>query len=90
MPKRVRPEFYWIESKQLYRKRVKCKDGGWHDAYGRTKEICRQRAKELEILEKLETVTPILESGLIYNLLFQEFYQEDIQNFKKLFSILIS
>ncbi len=46
-----------------------------------------KRAKELEILEKLETVTPILESGLIYNLLFQEFYQEDIQNFQKLLEI---
>lgn len=46
-----------------------------------------KRTKELEILEKLETVTPILENGLIYNLLFQDFYQEDIQNFKKLLEI---
>ncbi|SEQ24436.1 two-component system, response regulator YesN [Lachnospiraceae bacterium NE2001] len=46
-----------------------------------------KRTKELEILEKLETVTPILESGLIYNLLFQDFYQEDILNFKKLLEI---
>ena len=42
-----------------------------------------KRAKELEILEKMETVTPIIENGLIYNLLFQDFFQEDIQNFKK-------
>lgn len=62
MPKRVRPEFYWIESKQLYRKRVKCKDGGWHDAYGRTKEICRQRAKELEKIYSSSNYVPA--SGL--------------------------
>ncbi|MCR5226702.1 MAG: response regulator [Eubacterium sp.] len=47
----------------------------------------QKRTKELEILEKLETVTPIIENGLIYNLLFQDFYQEDIQNFKKLLEI---
>lgn len=46
-----------------------------------------KRARELEILEKMETVTPIIESGLIYNLLFQDFYMDDIQNFKKLLEI---
>ena len=43
-----------------------------------------KRTKELEVLEKLETVTPILENGFIYNLLFQDYFQDDIQNFKKL------
>ena len=46
-----------------------------------------KRSRELEILEKMETVTPILESGLIYNLLFQDFFKEDIESFKKLLEI---
>ncbi|MBP3718815.1 MAG: response regulator [Eubacterium sp.] len=46
-----------------------------------------KRAKELEILEKMETVTPIIENGLVYNLLFQDYFQEDIMNFKKLLEI---
>ena len=48
MPKRNRPEFYWIASRQLYRKRVKGPDGRWHDAYGKTREICRAHARALE------------------------------------------
>ena len=46
-----------------------------------------KRTKELEILEKIETVTPIIESGFIYNLLFQDFFKEDIESFKKLLEI---
>ncbi len=46
-----------------------------------------KRTRELAILEKMETVTPILENGLVYNLLFQEFSGEDIENFKKLLEI---
>ncbi len=46
-----------------------------------------KRTKELEILEKMETVTPILESGFIYNLLFQDFFKEDIESFKKLLEV---
>ena len=46
-----------------------------------------KRSRELEILEKMETVAPIIESGLIYNLLFQDFYKEDIENFKKVLEI---
>ena len=46
-----------------------------------------KRSRELEILEKMETVTPIIENGLIYNLLFQDFYKEDIENFKKVLEI---
>lgn len=46
-----------------------------------------KRTRELAILEKMETVTPILESGLVYNLLFQDFSGEDIDNFKKLLEI---
>ena len=46
-----------------------------------------KRTRELAILEKMETVTPILESGLVYNLLFQDYCGEDIENFKKLLEI---
>lgn len=46
-----------------------------------------KRTRELAILEKMETVTPILENGLVYNLLFQDFSGEDIENFKKLLEI---
>ena len=46
-----------------------------------------KRSRELEILEKMETVTPIIENGLIYNLLFQDFYKDDIENFKKVLEI---
>ena len=41
-----------------------------------------KRSRELEILEKMETVTPIIESGLIYNMLFQDLFKEDLENFK--------
>ncbi len=46
-----------------------------------------KRAKELLIKEKLETVIPILENGFIYNLLFREFFEEDIENYKSLLDI---
>ena len=46
-----------------------------------------KRSRELEILEKMETVTPIIESGLIYNMLFQDLFKEDLENFKKILEI---
>ncbi len=46
-----------------------------------------QRTNELIIREKLETVVPIIESGLIYEVLFQEHFKEDINNFKNLLGI---
>lgn len=45
------------------------------------------RRNELAIREKMETVLPILEHGLISNLLFQEHFEEDIQNYKSLLEI---
>lgn len=39
-----------------------------------------KRSNDLLIREKLETVMPIIESGLLYNLLFQEHFTEDIEN----------
>ncbi len=41
-----------------------------------------KRSKDLLIKEKLETVVPIIESGLIYNILLQEHFTEDIENYK--------
>ena len=44
----------------------------------------KKRSEELMIREKMETVVPIIENGLIYNLLFQEYFVDDIENFKTL------
>lgn len=46
-----------------------------------------KRSEELIIREKMETVVPIIENGLIYNLLFQEYFEEDIENFKTLLEL---
>ena len=46
-----------------------------------------KRSNDLLIREKLETVMPIIESGLLYNLLFQEYFTEDIENYKQLLGI---
>ncbi len=53
-------------------------------------QIDKERAKrsnDLMIREKLETVMPIIESGLVYNMLFQEHFTEDIENYKNLLGI---
>lgn len=53
-------------------------------------QIDKERAKrsnDLMIREKLETVMPIIESGLVYNMLFQEHFTEDIENYKNLLNI---
>ncbi len=46
-----------------------------------------KRSNDLLIREKLETVIPIMENGLLYNLLFQEHFREDIENYKQLLGI---
>ena len=46
-----------------------------------------KRSKELLVKEKLETVVPIIESGLIYNILLQEHFSEDIENYKTILGI---
>ena len=47
----------------------------------------KTRREELEIKEKFETVMPIIENGLIQNLLFREHFQEDIDNYMNLLGI---
>lgn len=46
-----------------------------------------KRSNDLKVREKLETVVPIIENGLIYNILFQEHFEEDVQNYKNLLGI---
>lgn len=46
-----------------------------------------KRSRDLQIREKLEIVVPIIESSLIYSMLFQENYAEDTENFKRLLGI---
>ncbi len=47
----------------------------------------RRRSDDLKIREKLETVVPIIESGLIYNLLFQKMDGEAVENYKTLLGL---
>lgn len=46
-----------------------------------------KRSKELIIREKLETVIPIIENGFINNILFNEYFKEDVENYKKLLGV---
>ena len=46
-----------------------------------------KRSNDLMIREKLETVIPVLESGLIYEILLQEHFEEDIENYKTMLGI---
>lgn len=47
----------------------------------------KRRSDDLLIKEKLETVVPILENGLIYNILFHEHFDEDIESYKTMLDI---
>jgi len=47
----------------------------------------QKRSQDLIIREKLETVIPIIENGMINNMLFKEYFQEDIINYKSLLGI---
>lgn len=46
-----------------------------------------KRSQDLITREKLETVVPIIESGLIYSILFRENFEQDIVNYKQLLGI---
>ncbi len=47
----------------------------------------RRRKDALQIKERMETVMPIIENGFIYSILFQERFEEDIENYKNLLGI---
>lgn len=44
----------------------------------------KKRSDDLKIKEKMETVTPIIENGFIYAIMFQEHFMEDVDNYKQL------
>ncbi len=46
-----------------------------------------KRSQELIVREKMETVIPIIENGLVQSLLFREYFEDDIDNFKSLLGI---
>ena len=46
-----------------------------------------QRSRELEVKEKLESIVPIIENGLIQDLLSHEHFKENIEEYKKLLGI---
>lgn len=46
-----------------------------------------KRSNDLLVREKLETVVPIIESGLIYSVLFQDNYAEDTQRYRQLLGV---
>ncbi len=46
-----------------------------------------KRSNDLLIKEKMESVVPIIENGFLYNVLFQENFEEDIENYKNLLGI---
>ncbi|MBA4685703.1 MAG: helix-turn-helix domain-containing protein [Candidatus Galacturonibacter soehngenii] len=48
-----------------------------------------RRRNDLLIREKLENVVPVIESGFIYSILFQEHFEEDIENYKQLLGVLV-
>ncbi len=47
----------------------------------------RKRSEELSNKEKLEIVTPIIESGFIYSLIYRNHSEEELSNFRTLLSI---
>ena len=46
-----------------------------------------KRSNELIIKEKLETVEPIIENGLIYDILLQEHFDEDVNSYRTILGI---
>ncbi|MDC7295432.1 helix-turn-helix domain-containing protein [Butyrivibrio sp. DSM 10294] len=46
-----------------------------------------KRSNELMIKEKLETIEPIIESGLIYDILLQEHFEEDVESYRSILGI---
>lgn len=46
-----------------------------------------RRSNDLRIREKLEIVVPVIETGFIYSVLFQENYAEETDNYKSLLGI---
>lgn len=58
-----------------------------HQAMEKIDRERTRRSNDLMVREKLETVVPIIENGLIYDILFQEHFDEDISNYMTLLGI---
>lgn len=61
--------------------------GALHKAMELIDKEKEKRSNDLLVREKLETVVPIIESGLIHNILLQEHFVEDIENYKAVLGI---
>lgn len=46
-----------------------------------------RRRQDLQTKERLETVIPVIENGFIYSIIFQERFDEDIENYKSLLGL---
>lgn len=46
-----------------------------------------RRTNDLLVREKLEIVVPIIENGLIYNILFHQYFEEDFENYLTMLDI---
>lgn len=46
-----------------------------------------QHRNDLIIKEKMETVIPVIESGFIYSIMFQEHFEQDVNTYKELLDI---
>ena len=47
----------------------------------------KRRSDDLKIREKMETVTPIIENGFVFAMMFQDFSDEDVENYKQLLEL---
>lgn len=47
----------------------------------------KKRSDDLMIKEKMETVTPIIENGFVYSIMFQGQFAEDVENYKSLLGL---
>lgn len=61
--------------------------GVLQNAMLRIDEERQKRSQELIIREKMETVIPIIENGLIYDILTKENFSEDVYDFKNILEI---
>lgn len=50
-------------------------------------QIRKKRSNDLMIREKLENIIPVIESGFIYSVLFQDNYAEETERYKQLLGI---
>ncbi len=53
-------------------------------ALGNVEQKRKKRSDDLRIKEKMETVTPIIENGFVSAMMFQEYFPEDVENYKQL------